>query len=267
MLLRSASTPVLKCEAVDLGARISSTRSSFTFLQRTVSEDNLVRKRRLPSSRYKTVFSKFKLSPVPAKENEEMNVCGETALSLLGGNGSYLVTAVEEEAALMWSNGAGGNGGGGKRGRTSGYPPGPEPNGSESVDEYYQNMIRKYPENALLVANYALYLQKVRHDLVKAEYYCEKAIQTGGCDGILLSMFADLIWTNHGDAPRAKYYFEKAIKASPDDCYIQGAYAHFLWVSEYENEEEYQPDSLQNCASAHNLSQRYPPPPPPLAAA
>ncbi|KAJ4839323.1 hypothetical protein Tsubulata_018137 [Turnera subulata] len=269
MLLRSTSSPVLKLsEAADLGPRISPTRpTSFMCLQRTLSEDNLVLKRS-PSFRHRNIFAKSTLSP--RKVNEEMNVCMETALSLVdgggggGGKGAGAVAA-EEKMVSLGAGGAGSFRGGGKRGRSGGGDgSGQGPDKSESVDVYYQNMVQRYPGNALLLANYAKYLKEVRGDVVKAEEFFERAIVANGCDGNVLCMYGDMIWDNHKDGDRAQRYFDKAVQTSPHDCYVLASYARFLWETEEEEVEDEKEDgcehrSIETRAPLHNLSQGFTP--------
>ena len=54
---------------------------------------------------------------------------------------------------------------------------------------------------------------------MKAEEYCERAVLVKPDDGEILSMYGDLIWSNHGDGARAQSYFDRAVQASPDDWY------------------------------------------------
>ncbi|GMY29301.1 Tetratricopeptide-like helical domain containing protein [Fagus crenata] len=110
--------------------------------------------------------------------------------------------------------------------------------GSESVDVYYQKMIRAYPGDALLLGNYASFLKQVRGDVVKAEEYCERAILGEPSDGNVLSLYGELIWHRHKDAPRAHSYFDQALQSAPHDCYVLASYAKFLWDAGEDDEHE-----------------------------
>ncbi|KAK6274108.1 hypothetical protein POUND7_011191 [Theobroma cacao] len=110
--------------------------------------------------------------------------------------------------------------------------------GEQSLDEYYQNMIKTYPGDTLLLTNYLKFLVEVRGDLLKAEEYCERAILVKPDDGEVLSMYGDLIWINHGDGARALYYSHRAAQASPDDYHVLASYARLEWAAEEEEEED-----------------------------
>ncbi|XP_010525962.1 PREDICTED: uncharacterized protein LOC104803660 [Tarenaya hassleriana] len=111
--------------------------------------------------------------------------------------------------------------------------------GEESMERYYEEMIRRFPGDSLLLANYARFFKEVKGDEVKAEKYCERAILTSKNerDGGLLSMYGDLIWKNHGDSVRAESYFDQAVQSSPSDCYVLASYARFLWDADEEDDE------------------------------
>ncbi|CAI0416673.1 unnamed protein product [Linum tenue] len=108
---------------------------------------------------------------------------------------------------------SGGRGGDGEDGIWGELPP----QGTESMDKYYRDMITMYPGDALLLSNYAKFLKEARGDAARAEEFCERAILVSGGDGGVLSMYGDLIWNNHRDGGRANTYFNQAVKSSPDD--------------------------------------------------
>ncbi|PON58453.1 Tetratricopeptide-like helical domain containing protein [Parasponia andersonii] len=134
--------------------------------------------------------------------------------------------AVEEKIGLgiLIGDGYGGGGGGGE-GRGGGGGGGDDDGGGgdeqfwgrESLDGYYKKMIRRYPEDALLLGNYARFLKEVRGDVVKAEEFCERAILAEPIDGNVLSLYGDLIWHRHRDGPRAQSYFHRAVLHAPND--------------------------------------------------
>ncbi|CAK7353692.1 unnamed protein product [Dovyalis caffra] len=181
------------------------------------------------------------------------------------------IEAVDEETMVCAGSGGGirGSGSGGGGGGDGCWDSSNGPNGSdhESMDVYYQNTIKAYPNDALLLANYAKFLKEVRGDVVKAEEFCERAILANGSDdGNVLSMYGNLIWNNHKDSNRAQTCFDQAIQSSPDDCYVLASYAHFLWDAGEEDDEqetkqnELQFDSSQTCKQPqHNLPQGLPP--------
>ncbi|KAL2895959.1 Transmembrane and TPR repeat-containing protein 1, partial [Bienertia sinuspersici] len=92
-----------------------------------------------------------------------------------------------------------------------------EPN--ESTDQYYQQMIKDNPGNALLLGNYAKFLKEVKGDFYKAEEYCKRAIQTKDEDGDIHSLYGELIWLIDNDITRAEAHFHQAVLAQPSDRY------------------------------------------------
>ncbi|GAB2269492.1 hypothetical protein Dimus_004409 [Dionaea muscipula] len=145
--------------------------------------------------------------------------------------------AVDEEAGGCAASGNGGDrsgcgtGGGGRFDNGSG--------GHDATEEYYQEMIRANPGNALLLGNYARFLKEVRGDLVKAEEYSGRSILANPDDGNVLSMYADIIWQTKRDADRAENYFDQAVKSAPNDCYVFASYAKFLWDTDEAEEEDH----------------------------
>ncbi|KAF8110918.1 hypothetical protein N665_0078s0105 [Sinapis alba] len=152
----------------------------------------------------------------------------------------------------------GSNGGFGGRGGDVTGGDGGGGGGGGSVDGYYEEMIQRYPGDALLLANYARFLKEVKGDERKAEEYCERAmLSEDGRDGEMLSMYGDLIWKNHGDGARAQSYFDQAVQSSPDDCHVLASYARFLWDTEEEGEEEEEKEEerkYENGFSTYNPS-------------
>ncbi|KAK9280260.1 hypothetical protein L1049_013948 [Liquidambar formosana] len=194
--------------------------------------------------------------PEQEEENEEMGTSLETAslkkLFSSSGLDESTVVGVDEGSAGFVDGGGGGGGGGGSGG-------GDENGGSgcwdsdhenESMDGYYQKMIRAYPGSALILGNYARFLKEVRGDVVKAEEYCGRALSAKPSDGNVLSLYGDLIWHAHKDATRAQNYFDQALQSAPDDCYVLASYARFLWDAEEEEEEEEQKQHGINSSSA-----------------
>ncbi|XP_021276902.1 uncharacterized protein LOC110411184 [Herrania umbratica] len=110
--------------------------------------------------------------------------------------------------------------------------------GEQILDEYYQNMIKTYSGDTLLLTNYLKFLIEVRGDFLKAEEYCERAILLKPDDGEVLSMYGDLIWINHGDRSRALHYSHRAAQTSPDDCHVLAAYARLEWAAGKEEEDK-----------------------------
>ncbi|CAH2077244.1 unnamed protein product [Thlaspi arvense] len=237
MILRSASSLDLNLRAAQKssaprcsnGARVVTTARSVSAsprgcqsIPRASSDGNLYEMRAIqaPESRTKT-------SSVYYDETASSRVLERSGLHQGGSNGGF---------GGKGGDGTGGGGGG----------------GGGSVDGYYEEMIQRYPGDALLLANYARFLREVKGDERKAEEYCERAMLTeDGRDGEMLSMYGDLIWKNHGDGVRAQSYFDQAVESSPHDCHVLASYARFLWDTEEEEEEEIK---YENGLSTYNPS-------------
>lgn len=260
MLLRSASSPILKSCSFrsspepDLGMRIHTPRSiSMSFssssikkIPRTLSDGDL---QQLHISKTKTLFNNPLTSRDLLEEEEEEEEKGEFS--------TYNETTPRLSGGLLLDDGCGGSAGG-NGGVLGGGGDGDSGKESESMDVYYQEIIKAYPEDALVLANYAKFLKEIRGDFVKAEEYCERAILAKPGDGNVLSLYGDLIWINHKDAPRAKSYFDQAVHSAPDDSHVLASYARFLWDAGEEEEED--GDNQETCTSQPNIL-------PPLTAA
>ncbi|CAI0415098.1 unnamed protein product [Linum tenue] len=254
MLLRSSSTPALKnlvgqCSVVpEIDAASTPSHVSPKYsplrqvppalsLKRTSSEGDL----KLFSSKKGKSKKQIKDGTSPLQAPLQ-RTSSEGDLKLRG------ISSLEEAsrsvvAALESAGGPGGRGEGGFSGGRGGdgedgiwgeLPP----QGTESMDKYYRDMITMYPGDALLLSNYAKFLKEARGDAARAEEFCERAILVSGGDGGVLSMYGDLIWNNHRDGGRANTYFNQAVKSSPDDCHVIASYARFLWDVAEEGEEE-----------------------------
>ncbi|KAK1550156.1 hypothetical protein Q3G72_014636 [Acer saccharum] len=262
MLLRSASTPILKScsfrsslEPDHLSILFHTTTRSVSMptnykIPRTLSDGDLNRLHISSKKKNKSFLNNHQLTPQDETTTAAMATsCLHNGLVLDNGCGGG-------------DGGRGGVSGGGGGGGGDGY--GDSGRGSESMDVYYQKMIEMYPGDALILANYAKFLKDVRCDFVKAEEYCERAILAKPDEGIVLCLYGDLIWNNYKDAPRAQTYFDQAVHCAPDDCYVLASYARFLWDAGVEEEEE---DDFQ----AKNSKTCTPPPQPsflpPLTAA
>ncbi|CAI0441462.1 unnamed protein product [Linum tenue] len=160
-----------------------------------------------------------------------------------------------EESVEDGNNNGGKNNGGGFGGRGEGN--GGDNDNKRRMAEYYEQIIRSNPHDALLLRNYGKFLYEVEGDGKRAEEYYGRALLENPGDGEVLSLYANLIWENYKDQERAFTYFHQAASASPNDCMVLGSYAHFMWVSEDEEAEA--------AAANHNLSVTGEAPPPPAA--
>ncbi|KAK6915041.1 hypothetical protein RJ641_020158 [Dillenia turbinata] len=255
MILRGSSTPILNSWIAssreqspdsDLVLQIPRTRSvslrtSFSSQSGNDPTKKMVRalsepdheEPPLPRKKNKNRGRVYKSQPYSTRVEEEKNsgrVMMERLFSSSGLNRHECGESGGGGGRVGCGNGGGGDGsrfGDGNGNENNG-------NGNESTDAYYLRMIEANPGDALLLGNYARFLNEVRGDLRKAEEYCERAILANPNDGNVLSLYADLIWQSHKDAQRAESYFDQAVKTASHDCYVMASYAKFLWDAEDE---------------------------------
>ncbi|CAI0415099.1 unnamed protein product [Linum tenue] len=213
MLLRSSSTPALKnlvgqCSVVpEIDAASTPSHVSPKYsplrqvppalsLKRTSSEGDL----KLFSSKK----GKSKKQIKRTSSEGDLKLRGISSLE----EASRSVVAALESAGGPGGRGeggfSGGRGGDGEDGIWGELPP----QGTESMDKYYRDMITMYPGDALLLSNYAKFLKEARGDAARAEEFCERAILVSGGDGGVLSI------------------------------HVIASYARFLWDVAEEGEEE-----------------------------
>ncbi|KAJ6426968.1 hypothetical protein OIU84_022546 [Salix udensis] len=118
------------------------------------------------------------------------------------------------------------------------------------MGDYYKQMLKSNPNDALILRNYGKYLHEVEGDAEKAEEYYGRAILASPGDGEVLSLYGKLIWDEKRDGERAKSYFDQAVIASPNDCMVLGSYASFMWEAEEDDDEEVEDKSGVSSAAA-----------------
>lgn len=102
----------------------------------------------------------------------------------------------------------------------------------DRTDLAYQHEISEDPTNPLLLANYAQFLQLVRHDHGRAEELYKKAMSAeADVDGEVMGRYASFLWVAKGDVAEADRAFKAAAMADPSNAFHAGNYAHFLWTS------------------------------------
>ncbi|KAI5601986.1 hypothetical protein BDE02_01G127300 [Populus trichocarpa] len=138
---------------------------------------------------------------------------------------------------------SGGHGGNGRHGGSGG-------DDVSKMGDYYKQMLKSNPNDALILRNYGKYLHEVEGDAEKAEEYYGRAILASPGDGEVLSLYGKLIWDAKRDGERAKSYFDQAVFASPNDCMVLGSYASFMWEAEEGGEEEEEDKSEVSSAAA-----------------
>lgn len=105
----------------------------------------------------------------------------------------------------------------------------------EDHEEYYrtellyQTALSQDPNNVLLLTNYAQFLYSVAHDFDRAEEYFKRAISVEPKDAEAHSKYANFLWQVKNDLWAAEETFLEAISADPSNSFYAANYAHFLW--------------------------------------
>ncbi|XP_059274750.1 uncharacterized protein LOC132029519 isoform X2 [Lycium ferocissimum] len=218
MLLRSVSAPILKSCVIDPSPE-PIIRTISASISISLNHDPIIKKiSTTVSDRNFNELYKIKIKPFPKGGYSQFaSNCSqnqETVTSSLSFGVSTSMSLVSEMERLDQECAVLENGGGG--GRICGGGDGSD-HGFESIEDYYQEMIKVDPNNLLFLGNYAKFLKEVKGDVVKAEEYCGRAIVANANDGDIFSLYGDLVWDAHKDADRADCYYNQAVKASPDD--------------------------------------------------
>ncbi|KAF5744521.1 hypothetical protein HS088_TW07G00093 [Tripterygium wilfordii] len=97
------------------------------------------------------------------------------------------------------------------------------------TDLLYRSQLTLDPNNPLLLSNYAQFLFTVAHDYDRAEEYFKKATAIEPPDAEAYSKYAFFLWKVKSDLWAAEETFLEAIDADPNNAYYPANYAHFLW--------------------------------------
>ncbi|ONK81063.1 uncharacterized protein A4U43_C01F24830 [Asparagus officinalis] len=273
MLLRSASTPILKSlipaattakdshNEVLITTEISTTKipriPSLKSLSSSSSPsppptNNRKSLRRATSD---TSISEILMPPLPKPKQKPRQMVPPSISISSGEENSVAATSSQASMLVIDDEGCIGDGncnsrGNGGHGKFS----------SDSNDDdrdadacYYRSMIQANPENSLVLSNYAKFLKEVRGDVARAEEYCRRAIVADQGDGNALSMYAEIVWERSRDAERAETYFDRAVQAAPDDCYVMASYARFLWEAEEEEDDDNDDDEEKENQSKNEM--------------
>ncbi|CAK7356115.1 unnamed protein product [Dovyalis caffra] len=205
-------------------------RGSATPIRRALSESDVIRSEREVSGGL-TKLSGTGLQSFPAIIPEE-HVFGDSVDDCAG---TWQKSGIPLEELGFSGDGFGKSDGG--RGGSSGddWRGGVD---VSKIGDYYKQMLKSNPKDALILRNYGKYLHEVEGDVEKAEEYYGRAILASPGDGEVLSLYGKLIWETKRDGERAKSYFDQAVFASPNDCMVLGSYANFMWEAEEADDEE-----------------------------
>ncbi|KAF9674628.1 hypothetical protein SADUNF_Sadunf10G0146700 [Salix dunnii] len=97
------------------------------------------------------------------------------------------------------------------------------------TDLLYQMAIAEDPKNPLLLSNYAQFLYTVRHDYDRAEKCFKRATMVGPPDAEAFSLYADFLWRVRKDLWSAEERYLQALSIEPNNTEHASKYASFLW--------------------------------------
>ncbi|GAB4827566.1 hypothetical protein Ancab_034448 [Ancistrocladus abbreviatus] len=97
------------------------------------------------------------------------------------------------------------------------------------TDLHYQIGVSQEPDNPLLLSNYAQFLYTVAHDYERAEECFQRAIQLDPADAETQSQYATFLWLVRKDLWGAEERYQQAMAAEPENPYHASKYASFLW--------------------------------------
>jgi Tfp pilus assembly protein PilF len=117
----------------------------------------------------------------------------------------------------------------------------------EKADEIYQEGLKKFPNEANLLGNYANFLTDIRKDHEKAEEYYKKALEADPTNANNLGNYANFLKNIRKDHEKAEEYYKKALEADPTNANNLGNYAIFLTDirKDHEKAEEYYKKALE----------------------
>ncbi len=95
-------------------------------------------------------------------------------------------------------------------------------------DEIYRLGLERYPENADMYGNYAIFLKNIRKDYDKVEEYYKKAIELDPENANNIGNYALFLKNIHKNYEKAEEYYKKAIELDPESVNNIGNYAIFL---------------------------------------
>lgn len=104
-------------------------------------------------------------------------------------------------------------------------------NASDDVDEQeriYKEGLKKLPDSAPLIGNYANFLRDFRKNYDQAERHYKKALEIDPDNADLIGNYAVFLSYFRKDYDQAERYYKKALEIDPDSAINNGNYALFL---------------------------------------
>ena len=98
-----------------------------------------------------------------------------------------------------------------------------------ATEERYERAVSEEPDNSLLLSNFAQFLYTVQRDHDRAEHYFKRAVRAEPADAEAMGRYATFLWKARNDPAAAEETYQEAIAAEPSNSHHAAAYAHFLW--------------------------------------
>uniref|UniRef100_J3L5Y7 Uncharacterized protein n=1 Tax=Oryza brachyantha TaxID=4533 RepID=J3L5Y7_ORYBR len=98
-----------------------------------------------------------------------------------------------------------------------------------ATEERYERAVSEEPDNSLLLSNFAQFLYTVQRNHDRAEHYFKRAVRAEPADAEALGRYATFLWKARNDLAAAEETYQEAIAAEPSNSHHAAAYAHFLW--------------------------------------
>ncbi|OHD60494.1 MAG: hypothetical protein A2014_04060, partial [Spirochaetes bacterium GWF1_49_6] len=110
----------------------------------------------------------------------------------------------------------------------------------------YKLGLGKFPENAEIMLDYAIFLEEYQKEYNKADEYYKKALEIAPNHANILSNYARFMWIIKQNYDKAEDYYQKSLKIDPSFEGSLGNYALFLYNirKDYDKAEEYYKKAL-----------------------
>ncbi len=95
-------------------------------------------------------------------------------------------------------------------------------------EKLYLEGLKKLPDSAPLLENYALFLKNIRKDYDQAESFYKKALESDPNDADYLGNYANFLCDIRKDYDQAESFYKKALESDPNGADYLGNYANFL---------------------------------------
>ncbi len=109
---------------------------------------------------------------------------------------------------------------------------------NEQAEQYYKRAIEESPNDADNLGNYAVFLKNIKQDYKQAEQYYKRAIEANPKYANALGNYALFLENIKQDNKQAEQYYKRAIEANPKYANALGNYALFLENIKQDNKQQ-----------------------------